>query len=582
MGYTLTPSHGVKFVYAVASHALPVLRCPATALDAAEIKLHTCCTKEHALARLQDISRQFMGLWPDFNNTLVPPGTHNNGFTENSFKVVSAIICDESRTSLYSLSVKLFSMVDVPKRVFVQPMISPAEWNETIFRITTRDHKKPPVVFICGPKNAGKSTFAKLLTNRLLVVAEEKSTTKGKELHASNSAMYLDVDPGQPEYSLPGNMTLCEVSGPNLGPSFSHPWGGEAVQVIRAHALGALTPAADLELFTACLQDLFENYKARLAMLPDCALVVNTPGWILGTGLEILLDTIRLINPTEIVYMSQAGPEDVVESLRGVSASTPFHTLPSQPSQYTPRTAAQLRTMQYQSYFHTISNSNRLQWLAEPLDRVRPIEIRYSGIDCGIWGVLCYGEKPESSLLAYSINGAVLALVAADTANAFMVNSPKSLDRPFEDHLRCITSSTPPKLIRTSLEDLPYFDPTDAAVLHPQNTSTLGSVLIRGIDHRRRRLQVITPIPLTQIESTLEMGKSLILVHGKLDTPGWAYTENMVFQATQIKSQTLGEGSSREAVTKIPWVERLAGSKGRDDSARIWRVRRDLGKSKGE
>lgn len=267
---------------------------------------------------------------------------------------------------------------------------------------------------ICGPKSSGKSTFAKILMNKLL-----SDGGRGLSLsdERSTGVAFLDLDPGQPEYSVPGQLSLVHIREPNFGPSFSHPWPMANQQLIWAHTIGATTPAQDPDLYMKCALDLVTQYRQLLYRVPDCPMVINTPGWILGTGLEILVDLITKVRPTDVIYMSQEGPLDVVNCLREAAKGTTFHTLPSQTCEYTTRTAAHLRTMQMMSYFHLNSSFNEsLTWNASPLTSLPPWEIKYAG-EGGILGILSYGEQPSAEYLLDSINGSVVAVVVIDEAS---------------------------------------------------------------------------------------------------------------------------------------------------------------------
>ena len=52
----------------------------------------------------------------------------------------------------------------------------------------------PAMVAVCGSKNVGKSTFARLLVNSLL--------------NAHPRVTFLDIDCGQPEFTCPGMSAL--------------------------------------------------------------------------------------------------------------------------------------------------------------------------------------------------------------------------------------------------------------------------------------------------------------------------------------------------------------------------------------
>ena len=465
-------------------------------------------------------------------------------------------------------------------------------------------------MFICGPKNAGKSTFARILINRLLSVGEENRSESISRSHSLQGVALLDLDPGQPEYSTPGQLSLTYVEEPNFGPPFTHPLTTGKVRTLRAHASGALTPAADPCHYISCALDLFEHYRSFLSQVPKCPVIINTPGWILGTGLELLLELITKIRPTEVVYMSKEGPSEVVQSLQEASGTIPFYTLPSQPSEYAIRTSAQLRTMQYMSYFHLLQSDNKLAWNGQPLTSIPPLEIRYEGDDPGILGIMCYGEQPPPDLLADTINGSLLAVVVLDDAEAMPRWDSKAMSEHYETSENTSQSLRGYHTTRTR-EALPYLNPI-TQTLDPRHSHSLGLLLVRGIDVRRRRLQVLTPIPVSVIEEVLEAKKAIVLVSGKLDTPGWAYLEGLGMRGKNHNEKAMREGAEDmmevdqaddmdEAAEEnggesdakndtellsvyedggIPWVEKLSGSQGRGAGAKVWRVRRDLGKTR--
>ena len=452
-------------------------------------------------------------------------------------------------------------------------------------------------------------------------MAAEKTTTSPKRSQNPSGIAILDLDPGQPEYFVPGQLSLVHIQEPDFSPPFAHPIPDGNGRIIRAHSIAAITPSMDPSLYMACALDLFAHYRSLLSTTP---LIINTPGWVFGTGLEILVDLITKIRPTQVVYMSQEGPWEVVESLRDAAQAIPVFTLPSQVSKYVTKTAAHLRTMQSMSYFHiTAADERKLTWSAQSLSSVPPWEIRYSGENSGILGVMCYGEQPPPDLLLESINGSLLAVVVLDDMTAIPGWQTEDDKFPSEDgnsrghqpypmetedaELRALDDRSlhpqyleAPILIRTP-EDIPYFNPANAISLDPQSSHCIGLALVRGIDISRHRLQVITPISASVISEISESGKSIVLVSGKFDTPGWAYTEELVqkrslekagktqnvygmdIDEVEEESDVDGDGQERIALREsdhdAPWVERQEGSHGRPVGSRVWRVRRDLGKS---
>jgi polynucleotide 5'-hydroxyl-kinase GRC3/NOL9 len=315
-----------------------------------------------------------------------------------------------------------------------------------------------------------------------------------------------------------------------------------------------------------CALDLFAHYRVLLSQNPACALIINTPGWVLGTGLENLVDLITRIRPTVVIYMSQEGPWDVVNSLREAAKMIPVHTLPSQTCEYTTRTAAHLRIMQAMSYFHLDSSSrDGLVWICSeyssraplPLTSIPPWEIRYGRRDfSGILGILPYGDPPSPEHLLDSINGSIVAVVVIDDSAALP-------GWRGEEEGEASLKDDDLTILHAENSGLPYF--RNSFTLDPEHSHCIGLALIRGVDVTRRRLQALTPIAPSLIEEVNEEGKMIVLVSGKFDTPGWAYTEG-----------TLEDSKS------VPWVERSEGSQGRGVGGRVWRVRRDLGREGGD
>ncbi|RKF63314.1 Polynucleotide 5'-hydroxyl-kinase GRC3 [Golovinomyces cichoracearum] len=577
LGATLILSKRYK-VFAPLTHSLPVIRCLVTSLSLAEINLYPF---ESKLLNLKSLSPLFGGLCEDSSQS-----------TSSGLE-----ISQQTKSKNFQIH---FSPSDGHQKAPFIPLSSPPEWNLSISNCLG-DSRRAHVVFVCGPKSSGKSTFSKLLVNRLL------SASASEGSNASHGVVLLDLDPGQPEYSPPGQISLVHVTEPCFGPPFSHPIPASGNIGLRTHSIGAVSPTLDPSLYKACALDLFSEYRKFRSFNPKCPLVINTPGWVLGTGLEILVDLVGSFKPTEIIYMSQEGPPDVVESLKKVGKSTKFITLPSQTSENLTRTSAHLRKMQYMSYFHLDPNlDNSPCWNPQPLISIPPWEIKYSGKNPGLLGIICYGESPPVELLSEALNGSIASVVVIDDTRAIPdwaseESGKKRFPRPNYDYFHPDTVFESPLIVR-SPEDLPYFNPKNAITLNPQYSYSIGLVLIRGIDVARRRIQVITPISLSVIEELQEANKTIALVHGKFDTPGWAYTEHLIQEAslkkrveTKQESRNLNQDnkdgnlsvSSRNSrnprafvklFEEVPWVETLEGHQGRSVGSFVWRVRRDLGK----
>ncbi|KAI9745973.1 MAG: Polynucleotide 5'-hydroxyl-kinase grc3 [Claussenomyces sp. TS43310] len=584
LGATLSASQKEYEVYALSSHSLPVIRSLSRSYGA-QIRLHQCDTGLHSLKHLSPLFHRLSN--EDYRHL------RHSGLEVEGSKPI--------RSSTFHI---LYSTNTNGTRSYMWPLTSPPEWNEAMATIISSQKRprKPAITTVCGPKSSGKSTFSKLLINRLI------TTTPGSHCGVA----FLDLDPGQPEYSPPGHLSLIHLLQPDFGPPYSHPDSSCGMnKLIRAHSIGAVSPSANPDLYMACVTDLLNHYNDLASSNPGCSLVINTPGWVLGTGLELLISLIKLACPTEIVYMSTEGPWDVVNSLKDTAGSIPVLTVPSQLSEFATRTAAHLRIMQMMSYFHLRGDRHESSlWSSTPVTSMPPWEVKYTGKGAGIFGIMSLGEQPAPCMLGAAINGSILSVVAIDSEAAIEGFMKDQLDgssqQPSEEHnveddgYQHCRGSRPPIIIETP-EKIPYFNPANSTTFVPQHSRVLGLALLRGIDIKQKMLQLLSPVSAEIVAECTEAGKSLILISGKLDTPGWAYTEELnrkvAEEKRRRKNQTTdvsedSDGSQVEddldgntatqvknVFERVPWIEKLKGHEGRGVGARIWRVRRDLGRS---
>ncbi|RFU79184.1 hypothetical protein TARUN_3040 [Trichoderma arundinaceum] len=580
-GATLRPTDPIHWIHAPHCHAIPVIRTS----EKVSLELYNDSNAD-GLRRLSRLSPLFRGIWSDSKED----STETSLGRGRTFQIVC-------------------SSDDAPKKGVIQELSSPPAWNKKLADLVSVAKSGPFTTLVCGPKSAGKSTFSKMLANRLLTSETTAATRAG-----SHGVAILDLDPGQPEYAPCGTLSLVHVTRPNLSAAFTHPnLDDDSYRVVRCHALASITPAAAPEHYLECVLDLLDCYRR---LLRNCHLLINTPGWILGTGQDLLVDIISRVNPPEVIYMSEDGPADVVEVLRGVTKRT-FTTLPSQPSEFASRTAAHLRAMQAMSYFHLqdqdkTNSESRPSWNSLPLSSIPPWQVQYSGPEQGIFGILLYDYQSPSELLAQAINGMVLAAIDIEDLKAFRnlasTVQPRTNDQDKDDGYSAIES-----VISQTAEGLPYIPNPNDITLDPRFSRTIGLVLIRGIDTAAKSLQILTPIPSQRIDEIRSQGRQIVLVHGRFDAPTWAYTEDLYSRSQQEDTnadkplEIVSEDSSDEeeeeddevivgtneeepdapsdpsagSSTALPWVEVLRGNQKRPVGSRVWRVRRDLGRNTG-
>lgn len=136
-------------------------------------------------------------------------------------------------------------------------------------------------------------------------------------------------------------------------------------------------------------------------------------------------------------------------------------------------------------------------------------------------------------------------------------------------------------IIEAGSGKIPLIDNPMGKSLDPKFSELVGLVLVRGVDERRGELQLLTPVGMGGVEK----GEGrLVLVMGKFDTPSWCYSEELYLRdhdqgKGEEQGESDGEGGGGEEEMEVPWIQRLHGSQNRGAGGKVWRVRRDLGRS---
>ncbi|KAL2849461.1 hypothetical protein BJY01DRAFT_143487 [Aspergillus pseudoustus] len=541
MGAKLHPSPRVYRVYAPSTHSLPVIKCVSGVEGAAEIEFKSC---HSGIYRLRDLSHLYQRVWNGANSPA----------DKLSLKQV------EQRTRR-TFSV-LHTSADDPLKRHLRPLHLEKQWSATMKTLSQRAGRLQ--VLVCGPKSSGKSTFSRYLLNHLLSPAPRTETN----YYNTDGVAFLDLDPGQPEFSPMGQVYLAHLRSPVFGPQFTHPSlnNDRDGAIIRAHHIGATSPKEDPDHYVLAATNLMKHYRALLATYPQCPLIINYPGWIFGLGLEVATYLVRSLGLSDVVYMSEKGPMEVVEPLHQAASTAriPLTILPSQPTEFVSRSSAQLRSMQMQSYFHMSQPKelNQPCWLEKPVFKTRPFHVRYAGPDQGIHGIMVLGSQLCPDLLSDSLEGSVVGIVAVESPNALPTPHPIQLplsteeneptsgdgdgDGPHNDADIEMTSSaddpshsssqstipTLASLTTPTKENLPYLLPPPetgtSTPLHPSYSTSLGLALIHSINPENSTIALSTPIPPSRLRQSLEQGHALVLVRGLVDNPNWAVAEEYV------------------------------------------------------
>ncbi|GAB2264257.1 hypothetical protein Droror1_Dr00026391 [Drosera rotundifolia] len=150
----------------------------------------------------------------------------------------------------------------------------------------------PPVAFICGPKNSGKTTFSRHLLNTFLLRYKRVA--------------YLDTDVGQPEYTPPGCLSLIIVD--KITPDLAVPC---LKTPERCYFFGDISLKRDPATCLKYIRALYDYYNEHCTLnnngspgRDELPLIVNTPGWVKGIGYDILVDMLQHISPTHVVKIN--------------------------------------------------------------------------------------------------------------------------------------------------------------------------------------------------------------------------------------------------------------------------------------
>ncbi|CAF9942863.1 MAG: Polynucleotide 5'-hydroxyl-kinase grc3 [Alectoria fallacina] len=561
LGAVIHASSRLHRVYAPSTHSVPSIR-PirnpfGTGNASVELTIVSCGSR---IRMLRQIAPKFGRIW--------------NG------RMPSKSLFDISKRSFMNIQ----TTADDPHHRPLRLLEFPSDWQRTVSRLQSVKNGRPLVIMVCGPKGAGKSTFCRILANALI----QKAPAMGHTNVPDNECVaFLDLDPGQPEYSPPGELSLLRLQSWNLGPPFTHPTSGPN-QLVRAHHFGHFSPKEDPKHYYRCVLDLLGHYRYMARGYSSCPLIINSAGWIQSNGLELLSDLIHGMSLTDAIYMSTSGPEDVVDTLQEATSRShvTFHQLTSQSSDFATKSAADFRMMQTLSYFHMSEpegDQAEMRWNPGLLTRMAPLVIHYAGPKQGILAVTRLGDAPDQEFVESILDGCVVGVVAVDQRNGALAeeyNSNGALEP--DERLPDEAADTRNQVfIRRTTSEIPYLSSCNhtTSALSPDRSFSLGQALIRGMDPDNKTIHLLTPIPATAVQAH---SPDIVLVRGSLDTPTWAYKEDFEREKAkrrvrerQLDTNEVFDGAdTRRWAEKQPWAGLVDG--GRGSSGKVRRVRRDV------
>ncbi|EMG48832.1 GRC3 Polynucleotide 5'-hydroxyl-kinase GRC3 [Candida maltosa Xu316] len=204
-----------------------------------------------------------------------------------------------------------------------------------------RSTVKPMKIMIIGNKNTGKSTFAKTLLNEILI--DRTKPNNRKKINVD----YLDLDPGQSEYSNPYCLSLSTINKVNFGLSQNSGTKNRHHQHYFGYSSSVHSPTRYMEI----ISDLFSKYDGKHH------LIINTPGWIKGFGKELLTEITRIINPDKLIVLTNNTNPEFLDNVYLLQDLT-YESVTYLPGIYqlSKFSASQIRTLNKLLYFHQKPN----------------------------------------------------------------------------------------------------------------------------------------------------------------------------------------------------------------------------------
>ncbi|KAF5298233.1 hypothetical protein FQR65_LT09744 [Abscondita terminalis] len=166
------------------------------------------------------------------------------------------------------------------------------KWSEIIDSVG-----KYSRILLAGGKSVGKSTMLRYMVNKLLVNYRQ--------------VLVIDLDPGQPEFTVPGCISASVVTEPLLGPNFTH---------LKKPERCIFVPEIDLSEDSDEYIGFVEFLMEQCDNLPTMPTLINHMGFTIGLGFYILSSVVVCARPTTIIDIrSNKNSRNYSEKLSAIS-----------------------------------------------------------------------------------------------------------------------------------------------------------------------------------------------------------------------------------------------------------------------
>eukprot|EP01133_Synstelium_polycarpum_P004970 gene4970-5781_t len=288
-------------------------------------------------------------------------------------------------------------------KLATQPLVVASHWMAFIADRILPD--KAPVIMTLGTKDIGKSTFNRILVNRLL----------GKH----SQVLHLETDVGQTEFTPHGLVSLTLVSEPIFGPTWSH-----IRTPIKSYFFGDTSPKNDPERYLALVRSIITQARA-IQRAYGVPIVVNTMGWLKGIGYFLAEEMIKCLAPSHIVYLYSPRMASAVNDIAFTQHSVDSLFQGSTNSTDVKSTLYTIQGVQYSGSTHYKIGAAKIRDLclksyltcSIPLVQQKPYGVKFTNLKIAILS----NDVPHDQTM-YALNAGIIGLCNDSLINYNTVN----------------------------------------------------------------------------------------------------------------------------------------------------------------
>jgi polynucleotide 5'-kinase involved in rRNA processing len=109
----------------------------------------------------------------------------------------------------------------------------------------------------------------------------------------------MDLDPGQPNYNLAGQVALLR-----MGKYILTNADFKEAELIKGYYLNTPTPNLNMKYYQSCTAKLMDDFNGTPSDKKK-VLIVNTCGWVEGLGADIQMKIVTILQPQIVVTMTK-------------------------------------------------------------------------------------------------------------------------------------------------------------------------------------------------------------------------------------------------------------------------------------